>query len=192
MPSQAYERWTTERAEELDEIADAHAVVGGTERGRRYATQQINRAYAVLLSGQFQAFCSELHSESADFIVAATPTALQELIRHQFSWARALDRGNPNAGNIGADFGRFGINFWPVVRAMHSSNEQRQRYLDELNTWRNAIAHQDFDPERLGGTVVLQLRMVRQWRNALNHLARAFDRAMRTYLHGLLGVNPWT
>jgi hypothetical protein len=35
-------RWNGERSAALDEIEDAHAVVGGTERGRRYATQQIN------------------------------------------------------------------------------------------------------------------------------------------------------
>jgi hypothetical protein len=50
MPSIAYRQWVTTRAAALDEIARAHIAVGGTRRGRRYATQQLNRLYAVLLA----------------------------------------------------------------------------------------------------------------------------------------------
>lgn len=57
MPSHSLIRWNGERAEALDEIETAHAMVGGTERGRRFATQQINYAYAALLSWHFQGFC---------------------------------------------------------------------------------------------------------------------------------------
>jgi hypothetical protein len=37
----------------LQEIENAHAAVGGTGRGRRYTTQQINRAFVMLLASQF-------------------------------------------------------------------------------------------------------------------------------------------
>ena len=60
MHSTSLQQWETVRASELDEIADAHAAVGGTKRGRRYTTQQINRAFAVLLASQFQGFCRNL------------------------------------------------------------------------------------------------------------------------------------
>ncbi len=53
------------------ELENAHAIVGGTERGRRYATQQINYSCATLLSSHFQGFCRDLHSECIDRIVAA-------------------------------------------------------------------------------------------------------------------------
>src|SRR3954469_25656345 len=108
MPSQSLGQWSGERSDALDEISDAHASVGGIGRGRRYATQQINHAYAVLLSSQFQGFCRDLHSECANLIADTIPPALREIVRVQFSWGRALDRGNPNPGNIGSDFGRFG------------------------------------------------------------------------------------
>lgn len=39
MPSHSFIRWNGERADALDEIENAHALIGGTERGRRYATQ---------------------------------------------------------------------------------------------------------------------------------------------------------
>src|SRR6266705_299193 len=48
MPSTSYRQWRTMRAAALGEIAEAHAAVGGTARGRRYTTQQINRAFQYL------------------------------------------------------------------------------------------------------------------------------------------------
>ena len=69
MSSVALHHWLTARASALDEIEQAHRSVGGTGRGRRYATQQINQAYAVLLSSQFQGFCRNLHEECADYLV---------------------------------------------------------------------------------------------------------------------------
>src|SRR5262245_61412863 len=64
MPSHSLQQWMTARASELDEIESAHRMVGGTGRGRKYATQQLNRAYATLLSSQFQGFCRDLYSET--------------------------------------------------------------------------------------------------------------------------------
>ena len=69
MPSYSLNRWSSERSEALDEIENAHLSVGGTARGRRYATQQINHAYATLLSAQFQGFCRDLHSECVEHII---------------------------------------------------------------------------------------------------------------------------
>jgi hypothetical protein len=191
MSSRSLQRWEGEKADALDEIENAHASVGGTERGRRYATQQINLAYAALLSSQFQGFCRDLHSECVEHVVAATPAGLQTLLRAQFYWARALDRGNPSPGNIGSDFGRFGIRLWTRVHADYRQNDRRQELLQELNDWRNAIAHQDFDPDRLGGTTTLHLAKVRGWRTALNRLARSFDAVMALHLQIMLGAAPW-
>src|SRR5258707_10492954 len=116
MASLALLAWETDRAARLDEIVNAHRSVGGTGRGRRYATLQINQAYAVLLASHFQGFCRDLHSECVDFLAGAvTPARLRLPLRNEFSLNRKLDRGNPNPGNIGADFNRFGLNFWPEV-----------------------------------------------------------------------------
>lgn len=64
MPSVALNTWQTGARQALDEIAAAHEAVGGTGRGRRFATQEINRAYAMLSSCQFQGFCRDLHTEA--------------------------------------------------------------------------------------------------------------------------------
>src|SRR5260221_7408947 len=115
MPSHSLISWNGERADALNEIENAHAMVGGSERGRRYATQQINYSYAALLSSHFQGFCRDLHSECIDRIVAATPAQFKGFFRAEFLWNRTLDKGNPHPGGIGSDFNRLGIQFWPSV-----------------------------------------------------------------------------
>lgn len=191
MPSNSLLRWRVVRAAALDEIEAAHAQVGGVERGRRYATQQINRGYAVLLASEFQGFCRNLHSECAECIIAATPADLQEVIRQQFLWGRQLDRGNAQSAAIGSDFGRFGIAFWDDVYSLHALHRRRRELLDELMRWRNAIAHNDFDPAHFPADPVLHLPAVRQWRSALNGLCRAFDTVMRNHLTTMLRAPPW-
>jgi hypothetical protein len=191
MPSHSLNRWNGERADALDEIENAHAMVGGTERGRRYATQQINYSYAALLSSQFQGFCRDLHSECIDHIVAIVPAQLQGFMRVEFIWNRSLGRGNPHPGAIGSDFNRLGVDFWAEVYDLDARNERRREMLQELIDWRNAIAHQDFDPVAPEGVPTLHLGRVRGWRSAVNALARYFDQAMYNYLRVLHGADPW-
>src|SRR5437667_2665396 len=105
MPSVSLLAWRTVRRAALNEVEAAHRSVGGTGRGRRYTTQQINQAYAVLLSSQFQGFCRDLHTECARLVVRSLPSPdLQVMFRVSLLLNRKLDRGNPNPGNIGSDF----------------------------------------------------------------------------------------
>src|SRR5438034_6251857 len=102
MSSNSLIAWNGTRADALDEIENAHAMVGGTERGRRYATQQINYSYAALLSSHFQGFCRDLHSESVDQIVSIIPVQIRDLVTIEFFWNRSLSKGNPHLGGIGS------------------------------------------------------------------------------------------
>lgn len=192
MSSLSLQKWGTVRVSHLNEIENAHSRVGGTTRGRRYATQQINHAYAVLLSSQFQGFCRDLHSECVDHLAhAVTPAALQAILHAEFVQNRKLDKGNPNPWNIGNDFSRLGLAFWDDVKAHDARNSGRRTQLENLNNWRNAIAHQDFDPAKLGGSITLRLDTIRTWRRASHHLAVSFDAVMQTHLSFLIGVPPW-
>jgi hypothetical protein len=182
----------------LDEIEAAHGSIGGKARGRRYATEQINHAYAVLLASQFQGFCRDLHSECVDFIVRAVamvgsgpPAVLHSVLQTEFASHRSLDRGNANPGSIGADFNRLGVEFWMHVEAVSPRNARRKMLLERLNSWRNAIAHQDFDATKLGGQTTLRLSQVRRWRQACNKLALSFDRIMQRHLAAMTGATPW-
>jgi hypothetical protein len=102
-----------------------------------------------------------------------------------------LDRGNARASSLGTDFSRLGIDFWNEVDNRDIRNQARRRSLEWLNDWRNAIAHQDLDPARLGGTVILRLARVRRWRADCERLARSFDEVMRQHLLALTGTPPW-
>ena len=104
---------------------------------------------------------------------------------------RRLDVGNPNPGNIGADFNRLGLSFWDQAIAENARNPNRKAALEVLNVWRNAIAHQDFDPAKLGGRTALLLHEVRAWRSACDGLSRSFDNVMGAHLLALTGTAPW-
>jgi predicted Rdx family selenoprotein len=192
MPSVALQDWTAVRAVALDEIENAHRSVGGTGPGRRYATQHLNQAYAVLLAAQFQAFCRNLHTECVNSLVPSVAISAFRLRLHaELLWNRKLDRGNPNPSNLGADFARLGVNLWSAVEVSDARNPVRKAQLEELNLWRNAIAHQDFDPALLGRSGTLTLARVRAWRGVCNGLAESFDEVMRLFLLGLTGMSPW-
>jgi hypothetical protein len=191
MSSRSLLHWHGERAEALDEVENAHAMVGGTERGRRFATQQINFAYAALLSSHFQGFCRDLHSECVDVMVAGLPTALQEVFWTNLLWNRSLARGNPHPGAIGSDFKRLGLDVWEEADALDVRNQRRRELLQELIDWRNAIAHQDFDAVAPDGPPVLHLARVRSWRSAVGGIARSFDQAMYNHLHSVTSHAPW-
>jgi hypothetical protein len=193
MPSIAYQHWSVVRSAALDEIENTHRTVGGTGPDRRQATQQINQAYAVLLSSQFQGFCRDLYTECVEHLVAGVADAsLRAIYRRNLRYGRKLDAGNPNPGNLGADFDRFGLRFWPAVDADHVRNPQRKALLERLNRWRNAIAHHDFALDMLkGGRPSLTLAEVQDWRKACEGLARSFEKVMRAHLTSVLGAAPW-
>jgi len=193
MPSLSLQKWFAERAVALDDLENAHRSVRGSGPGARAATQQINQAYAVLLSAQFQGFCRDLHSECADLSVSpvADPD-LRVMLRDNLLFGRKIDRSNPNPGNLGSDFNRFGLGFWPLVEIHRPQNPTRKAALEELNDWRNAIAHQDFPSALLkAGRPNLTLAQVQTWRKACDGLARSFDEVLRGHLQTLTGAVPW-
>jgi hypothetical protein len=183
----------TSRASALDEIEAAHASVGGAGPGRRYATQQINQAYAVLLASQFQGYCRDLHTESVAHLMAfiQPPVLVRQLVEAGFIRGRQLDSKNAQPGSIGSDFGILGIQFWKEVDSHHPHNEHRRNELIEINKWRNAIAHQSFSEVSPNATPALTLAQVRRWRSVCGALARSFDEVMGRYLQSLIGSAPW-
>lgn len=192
MPSRSLQTWKVDAQRALDEIEAAHRAVGGTGRGRRVATQQINQAYVVLLLSQFQRFCRDLHEECVEHMVRQS--ALQPfegILIPLLVGGRKLDAGNPNPGNIGSDFGRLGVAFWRDLRLKDPRNAGRQLALDSLNRWRNAIAHQDFRSRELGGRRTVRLVQIRRWRSTCERLAVDFERLMHAYLLRITGSAPW-
>lgn len=196
MASRALARWQGSQADALNELVNAHHAVGGEGPGRRYATDQLNRALVLALAAQFQGFCRDLHSEAAAFVAASIePADFRPLVSAALTQARLLDRGNAQSSSIGADFGRFDLKIWDAIYTMHLLNSGRRRKLDQLNAWRNAIAHEDFafneEKRLLTANTSVILRHIRAWWSACDQLAIAFDVAVASHLKGLVGRTPW-
>jgi HEPN superfamily RiboL-PSP-like protein len=193
MPSKALLAWKSDRARALNEIENAQASIGGTGPGRRYATQQVHQAYAVMVASQFQGFCRDLHTESVTVIVdiVQPPPLLNQIVRNRFMLGRQLESKNAQPSSLGSDFGWFGIGFWKEVDTLIQDGGAARSKLEELNAWRNAIAHQNFESVSPGGPPNLTLEQVRQWRGICNKLARTLDRVMWIYLRSLRGKPPW-
>jgi hypothetical protein len=150
----------------------------------------LNHAYAVLLSSQFQGYCRDLHSEAAAHLAQQLPrAALAQVFLGGLTQGRKLDQGNPNPSNLGADFSRLGMSFWPDLQKLDRRTTDRQQRLETLCAWRNAIAHQDFS--KIGGNSALSLATVRSWRGNLEALAKDFDRAVESHIAALAGSPPW-
>jgi hypothetical protein len=120
--------------------------------------------------------------------VLAPPPALEPLLQFELTRGRQLDRGNAQPSSLGADFGRFGINFWDEMRNHDATSVIWRNDLESLNEWRNAIVHQDFTSPNLGATINLRSVQVGQWRTSCNRLARAMDEVIGRHLQLLTGV----
>jgi hypothetical protein len=193
MSSVALSRWSTDGAAALDQLVVAHRAVGGLGPGRRHATREINHAYAVMLASQFQRFCRDLHSEAVEHLAeAVAPSPLRDVLRKNLLNNRQLDNKNAQPGSLGSDFNRLGFEFAAEIGARDRKNVARLRRLDELNCWRNAIAHQNIvGAKKLAPPPPLHLRHIGRWRLACHALARSMDAVVRKQIHTLVGRPPW-
>ena len=115
---------------------------------------------------------------------------LAVLLKAELLRDRKLDKGNPNLGNIKQDFNRLGVDIAAELRTIHRLNGVRLRYLEDLNGWRNAIAHQDF-ARPLSPVPPLHLSRVRQWRRSISYVATSLDDIMASYIFRAFGYHPW-
>ena len=197
MASGAYQAWTTYREHRIAELLDAHAEMGGTGRGRRWRTGQVNWALTVRLTGEFQGFSRDLHDEASDVYssrVASGNPALGAMLASLLKSDRQLDKRNPTPEALAYDFDRFGFELWPTLRAMDATNEGRERKLKALVEARNAISHDDTAKlARLKQDgYPITLTTIRSWRSSLGELARQMDRAVAAQIVAVVGgVSPW-
>lgn len=192
MPSVSLSRWRVLRAASLEQVEIGHTAIGGTGRGARYARQQLNRSYCVLLAAEFQGFCRDLHDEAITAMVSPLPQPYQVIVFREFARGRQLDRGNANPSNLGTDFTRLGFECWQEFDVIEPRGPRLRRLMEEMNAWRNAVAHSDYDPAKLGGTITLTIARVRRWRRACNRVARVLDRVVADHIQQTAGIRPWT
>lgn len=191
--SRALDTWNSLQLQRLSHLEAAHAAVGGTKRGRRYTTTQVNHALVVAIAAQFQGFCRNLHSEGVNVLAAEIEDEeLRAIVAAGMTGNRALDRSNANEDAIAKDFERIGIDIWADAAIVNPGlTPRRKEALKMLLMWRNAIAHQDFNPEKLGGRTEARLREAKGWLAACAGLACIFDRVVGDHLAAITGNRPW-
>lgn len=187
--------WQGPAQEVFAELELAHRTVGGHGRGERLLTRQINYAYVTALAAQFQRYCRAVHTEVALALVAGVPDPrLAFVFETHLIQGRRLDRGNPNPANLGADFGRFGLDFWGAILDHGIRNERRRAKLETLIGWRNAIGHGDIGRKREKGELApdeIRLDICRDWRSALGQLVFSIDDVLASHCETLGFPRPW-
>jgi hypothetical protein len=110
---------------------------------------------------------------------------------------RALDRGNANPANLGKDFNRLVPDFIDALKKGSRANGRRLGLLEQLNTWRNVLAHaQDIHELTPAQRQAIQdtkptLRYVRQLRRSCDGLSLQMDRILKAQLRRIVGQSPW-
>lgn len=197
MPSAAYVEWSGRRQTRIAELLGAHATIGGSGRGRRWRTSQLNWALTLRIAGEFQGYARDLHSLAvAHFVesVAQGNAALGNVLQAQFTANRASDHRNATLSSLAADFGRLGLEFWPTLRVASAGASTWQARLEALNKARNAIAHaNEGDLDRLARDgYPMRLGTIRRWHGSLDRLASTMDDVVADYLDRLLRTGrPW-
>lgn len=190
MPSKAYQRWINYRLGTLQALRDAHRAVGGTERGRRWTTAELNRLMTVAAVGEFSAFIRELFIESVQTLALASqqlelPT--QELIAALAS-RTSETLTNPWPDQIARLFRGIGMTgdhaFWqtPEMRGHVPNDRNALKALVEL---RNSLAH--------GGADRVTLKNVERQVRLLKRLALSTDQAIGAFMAApnMAGTTPW-
>jgi hypothetical protein len=194
MASRALRNWESAQQVELDRLEAAHVAVGGPGPGRRAATQYLNDAYIVMLAAHFQQFCRDLHTESAEAVAASTPH-IRELVLNALTQGRRLDRGNAAPSSLAVDFARLDLDLWDELAKRDPRTAARRRRLEQLNVWRNAVAHRDFHLSA-GAQVLVSgtnrsLAFARSSRRCCAAVARQMDGVVKSRLTAALNRSPW-
>jgi hypothetical protein len=199
VPSIALTTWNGLRREQLEQLYEAHAKLEGAgagAKGRRYATQQLNDAIVGAVSAQFQGYCRALHDEASVALSEQVGSSLRGTFLLLLQQNRKLDHGNPNEGNLGADFWRLGLALWSQEALRSNRARAHREWLKKLNLWRNAVVHQDFEFKSedltLLGRAHPWLQDVRRCQLACQFIAETMDVVVRDFLTPLLSSGaPW-
>lgn len=193
MVSTARVEWDTTARERLEELEQVHADARGGGRGRRWGTEQLNRSLFVVLVAQFQTYSRNLHDEAIDVHVDAANPRQADVLRRLLTQGRKLDVQNPQPAALGSDFGRFGFDLLPALKAEGAAMEDALAKLDLLVRFRNAVAHGN-ESELAGivasGDIKSTLASYRQYRKMLNRLLSTMDSVVAAELAAVLQVPP--
>ena len=187
--------WDMECVPRLNQLERIHAAAGGTHRGRRWGTEQLNRSLFVALVGQFQGYCRELHDEATQVYLSQENPRQVAALETLLLGRRELDRRNPRRDALKNDFGRMGLQIVPALQYLYARAPVDIDRLELLVRFRNAIAHGNesevcslVQGHRLRPT----LSAYRSFKNAINRLVGKLDAVVAAELASELGITrPW-
>jgi hypothetical protein len=173
MPSKALTA-LGDRLQDVDQLMAAHEAVGGTDRGRRFDVEGLNRAGVLMLSAHFEGYVEDLMAEA----LAAIDSQLQvEPLTGSFH--------NPWPDRIDELFAFLGLDK-PSRRIswQRASNTAVRSNLEKLVRTRNRLAH--------GATgVEVKKHEVTSLRKYVEGFAQRFDDLVRAQVQTLTGTSPW-
>lgn len=185
MPSNSLTLWLNDRTPRLNEVDAQCSASHATLPANPILVDENIRGFLLLLSAHFQGFCRDFYTECAQVLVLRIRPTLQVLVQQQFTAHCSLDHGNPNIGNIKKDFNRFGFSL--NMASSDPANHTRLADLEQLNRWRNIVAHHGtVPPEGLPDLITVQ-----GWRTSCNGLATSLDEIMYNRLRKILHRQPW-
>jgi hypothetical protein len=195
MGSTALADWETVAAARLDQLLGMHLKATGDKPGRRWETTQFNRGLMVILVGQFQAYCRDLHDCGVREHVRAAVPGQRQLLEVRLTEGRKLDAGNPRRSALGADFGRLGFSLIDRVKMARSDAEVDLDDLDRLVDFRNAVSHAN-ETVIAGIEAGNRIRATKSHfvsnRKTLSRLAHTLDQVVANEVSALLGIPvPW-
>lgn len=154
MPSRSLHKWQNNRKTRLDAFDLQYTVIPGASPASPVVDENL-QAYVMLLSAHLQGFCRDLHTESAQVLIAAFPK--MALLMQTLQDNRMLDKSNAATEAIRNDFRRLGLDLdgaltqdSPEATAAHAV---RMKHIYHLNEWRNHCAHHNILPPKLRGRI---------------------------------------
>jgi len=155
----------------------------------------LNRSLIVILVGQFQAYCRDLHDCGVREHVGAAAAGQKQLLQARLTEGRKLNIGNPRRSALGADFGRLGFSFIDRLHAARSDAEADLDDLDNLVDYRNAVSHAN-ETLIAGIEAHNRIRATKSHfvnnRRTLSRLAHTMDQVVAHEISALLGTPaPW-
>ncbi len=94
-----------------------HVAAHGTNSGRRWGTEQLNRSMFLTLVAQFQTYCRDLHDEAVEVHLAHGNVRQEAILRKLLTQGRRLDVGNPRTDALENDFSRLGFKLLSALRS---------------------------------------------------------------------------
>jgi hypothetical protein len=195
MTFSALQIWQSDRLDRLDRLLAAHPDAAGSTTDPS-VTREWTRALVLLLAGEFQGFCRDLHDEAANAIgrgAAGNDERLFDRVVLGLTINRGLDRRSADLQTLNSDFRLLGTKLSRALWERHP--DQAARWLDGLeylHRARNGVIHDDDssvkDAAKAGW--VLHIGTARRWRKLLDEVAAAMAQLADAAIADLLSKNP--